>query len=333
MSPGDFVVVPLGPMKRIGVVWNAAETPRKPFDPKKLKAVIAKLGEVPPLPPVNLAFADWVANYTLAPRGMVLQMMMSARLVFEAEEPRWGFRFAGEARMRLTDARRKALAVLARRRGLAEEEAHGRGGRERGRHRRAGAGGRAGPRRAAAREAAVSAPGFRLRQPHRAADRGRRSAARDHRRRRLFDDAARRRDGLRQDRGLFRGRGGGAAARPGAGADPLAGNRADDPVPGALRGALRLPPGRVAFRRVAEGAGAHVARRRGRRGARGLRRALGAVPALRRSRPDRGGRGARLLLQAGRPRRLSGARHGGGARLAARSPSCSVPPRRRWKAS
>ena len=69
--------------------------------------------DVPPLPPVNLAFADWVANYTLAPKGMVLQMMMSARLVFEAEEPRWGFRLGGAAPARLTQARERVLAELA----------------------------------------------------------------------------------------------------------------------------------------------------------------------------------------------------------------------------
>ena len=110
-SPGDFVVVPLGPMKRIGVVWREAAEGRKPVDPKKLKAVIEKL-DVPPLPAVNLAFADWVAHYTLAPKGMVLQMMMSARLVFEAEEPRWGFRLGGAAGLRLTEARKKVLAAL-----------------------------------------------------------------------------------------------------------------------------------------------------------------------------------------------------------------------------
>ena len=65
LRPGDFVVVPLGPMKRIGVVWREAEGSRKPVDPKKLKAVIEKL-DVPPLPAINLAFADWVAHYTLA---------------------------------------------------------------------------------------------------------------------------------------------------------------------------------------------------------------------------------------------------------------------------
>ena len=111
LAPGGFVVVPLGPMKRIGVVWREGGE-RKPFDPKKLKSIVAAL-DVPPLPPVNLAFADWVANYTLAPKGMVLQMMMSARLVFEAEEPRWGFRLGGAAPARMTAARERVLAVLA----------------------------------------------------------------------------------------------------------------------------------------------------------------------------------------------------------------------------
>ena len=111
LAPGMFVVAPLGPMKRVGVVWREEREPR-PFDPKKLKSIVAAL-DVPPLPAINLAFADWVANYTLAPKGMVLQMMMSARLVFEAEEPRWGFRLGGAAPARMTAARERVLATLA----------------------------------------------------------------------------------------------------------------------------------------------------------------------------------------------------------------------------
>ncbi|MGO9459646.1 MAG: primosomal protein N' [Rhodomicrobium sp.] len=110
-QPGSFVVVPLGPMKRIGVVWREAEGGPKPFDSRKLKAVTAAL-DTPPLPQINLAFADWVAHYTLAPKGMVLQMMMSARLVFEAEEPRWGFRLGGAAPARMTAARERVLGLL-----------------------------------------------------------------------------------------------------------------------------------------------------------------------------------------------------------------------------
>jgi primosomal protein N' (replication factor Y) len=111
LQPGTFVVVPLGPVKRIGVVWHKTEGRPENFDPKKLKSVIARL-DVPPLPPVSLAFADWVAQYTLAPKGMVLQMMMSARLVFEAEEPRWGFRSGIAAPGRMTAARERVLTTL-----------------------------------------------------------------------------------------------------------------------------------------------------------------------------------------------------------------------------
>jgi primosomal protein N' (replication factor Y) len=111
LEPGAFVMVPLGPVRRIGVVWHKTEGRPDSFDPKKLKAVIARL-DVPPLPPVSLTFADWVAQYTLAPKGMVLQMMMSARLVFEAEEPRWGFRSGNAAPGRMTAARGRVLATL-----------------------------------------------------------------------------------------------------------------------------------------------------------------------------------------------------------------------------
>jgi len=110
LAPGDFVVVPLGPVKRIGVVWREASA--RPVDPKKLKPVLARLDEVPPLPPLNLAFADWVAQYTLAPKGMVLQMMMSARLVFEAEEPRFGLRAGSGVPSRMTDARQRVIAAV-----------------------------------------------------------------------------------------------------------------------------------------------------------------------------------------------------------------------------
>ncbi len=113
VSPGDFVVVPLGHVHRIGVVWHGRTGGDKPVNPRKLKAIVEKL-DVPPLPAINLAFAEWIANYTLAPVGSVLSMMMSARAVFETEEPRWGFR-VGQASdsLRLTDARKRVMDAVA----------------------------------------------------------------------------------------------------------------------------------------------------------------------------------------------------------------------------
>ena len=160
LAPGTFVVVPLGPMKRVGVVWRASEGGQKPFDPRKLKAVIAAL-DVPPLPPVNLAFADWVANYTLAPKGMVLQMMMSARLVFEAEEPRWGFRVGGVAPATSHPGARTCAGGACRWRGLVQKKADGRRPRECRRYRWPGGGRGLDPRGASPRPPSRSETGFR----------------------------------------------------------------------------------------------------------------------------------------------------------------------------
>jgi primosomal protein N' (replication factor Y) len=312
LNPGDFVVVPLGPMKRIGVVWNEAETARKPFDPKKLKAVIAKLDEVPPLPPINLAFADWVANYTLAPRGMVLQMMMSARLIFEAEEPRWGFQFAGEAQMRLTDARRKALAVLQD--------------------------GEVWPKKKLMDAAGVSAAVIDGLAQAGALVRAELPRARTPFPRPDFAFASLTEPQTTAADMLCESivKGGYSTTL----LDGVTGSGKTEVYFEAVAEALRRGKGQALILlpeialttqflerfearfgcRPAEWHSAvspkERARRGGRRGSRRLRRALGAVPAFRRSRPHCGGRGARLLLQAGRPRHLSGARHGRGPRVA-----------------
>jgi primosomal protein N' (replication factor Y) len=96
VEPGQFVVVPLGPVERLGVVWprgEGAEAP--PVKPEKLREIIAVLDDVPKLPRLSLDFAAWVANYTLSSPGMVLRMMMSAGRAFDPPAPRYGVRFAG----------------------------------------------------------------------------------------------------------------------------------------------------------------------------------------------------------------------------------------------
>ena len=108
--PGTFVRVPLGSARRIGVVWGEARTADVPA--KKLKSILEVL-DAPPLPPVSRRLVDWVAGYTLSPRGMVLKMMMSATRAFEPEGPRFGFRAAGPPPEKLTPARQKVLAVAA----------------------------------------------------------------------------------------------------------------------------------------------------------------------------------------------------------------------------
>ena len=68
---GDYVRVPLGQREVVGVVWANAEGKA----PKNLKDMIARY-DVAPMPAAHIKFLDWVAGYTLAPKGAVLKMSL-----------------------------------------------------------------------------------------------------------------------------------------------------------------------------------------------------------------------------------------------------------------
>lgn len=113
VAPGDFVRVPLGNAERTGVVWagRLAEG-RAKVDPAKLRPIVDKV-DMAPLQPTALAFAEWIARYTLAAPGMVLRMMMSAPEAFVPPPPRHGFRLVGPPPDRMTSARSRVLEVMA----------------------------------------------------------------------------------------------------------------------------------------------------------------------------------------------------------------------------
>jgi primosomal protein N' (replication factor Y) len=73
LAAGDFVRVPLSGRRVVGVVWGGASgaTPSA-----KLKYIEARL-DIPPLPPGLRRFIDWVAAYTLSPRGSALKLATS----------------------------------------------------------------------------------------------------------------------------------------------------------------------------------------------------------------------------------------------------------------
>ncbi len=112
VEPGEFVVVPLGPVKYLAAVWRRPEGDAPPSIPrKKLREILEILDDVPKLPKVSMDFAEWVANYTLAPLGMVLRMMMSAGSAFQPPAPRYGVRLEGPPPERMTPARARVLEV------------------------------------------------------------------------------------------------------------------------------------------------------------------------------------------------------------------------------
>jgi primosomal protein N' (replication factor Y) len=110
LAPGDVVSVPLGPRDVLAVVWadNANPDPRLH---NRLKDVGEKL-DVPPLKPELRGLIDWVADYTLSPRGMVLRMALRMGEHLGPERARMGVRLVGAPPPRMTPARRRLIAVL-----------------------------------------------------------------------------------------------------------------------------------------------------------------------------------------------------------------------------
>src|ERR1700754_4663595 len=105
LKAGDVIGVPLGPREVLAVVWAENANP----DPRlhnRLKDVSEKL-DVPPLKAELRALVDWVSNYTLSARGMVLRMTLRMGENLGPERTRLGVRLAGEPPRRLTPARRR----------------------------------------------------------------------------------------------------------------------------------------------------------------------------------------------------------------------------------
>ena len=115
--PGSIVQVPLGPRKVVGVV--TAEPAELQASSNRLRPIEIAF-DAPPLTPEMLTFVDWVARYTLTPRGMVMRMVLRAPDALEPEPPlacgSWRRNATPE---RLTDARRRVMALLAENEGQA----------------------------------------------------------------------------------------------------------------------------------------------------------------------------------------------------------------------
>ncbi|MEI6572219.1 MAG: primosomal protein N' [Alphaproteobacteria bacterium] len=107
VEPGDVVHVPLAARETIGVVWET----RKGASASNLKAVISKADATPLSSPLR-EFVDWVARYTLAPRGLVLRMALRAPEIERNERIAMGVRLVGAPPARLTPARQRVLEIL-----------------------------------------------------------------------------------------------------------------------------------------------------------------------------------------------------------------------------
>ena len=107
IKAGDVVHVPLGTRETLGVVWET----RSGAAASNLKAVIGQ-ADAPPIGAKLRDFVDWVARYTLSPRGSVLRMTLRGPEIERPERIAMGVRLVGPPPERMTDARARVIRLL-----------------------------------------------------------------------------------------------------------------------------------------------------------------------------------------------------------------------------
>jgi primosomal protein N' (replication factor Y) (superfamily II helicase) len=109
IKQGDVVSIPFGQREAIGVVWNTNNSILK--HDKKLKSIIAKL-DWPAISTNMQQFLEWIARYTLAPRGLVMKMALRDPEQIAVERPRIGVRVTGLQPQRPTQQRLRLLETV-----------------------------------------------------------------------------------------------------------------------------------------------------------------------------------------------------------------------------
>ncbi|WP_135448981.1 primosomal protein N' [Tabrizicola caldifontis] len=105
---GDFVEVPLGPRRVMGVVWGPGEGG---FDPAKIRPVTRVL-DARPMRAELRAFLSRAADYTLTPLPAMLRLATRAPGLGDPPSTRRVYRLAGPVPNQLTEARHRVIEAL-----------------------------------------------------------------------------------------------------------------------------------------------------------------------------------------------------------------------------
>ena len=79
---GDYVEVPFGKTKKIGVVWDELE--KNENKKYSIKSVIRKL-KIPPLNKETINFLKWFSEYNIVPIGMSLKLHLLSNEAIETQ--------------------------------------------------------------------------------------------------------------------------------------------------------------------------------------------------------------------------------------------------------
>ena len=79
LNTGDFVKVPFGNKKAIGIVWHTAEKTKKNFKIKKIEKKI----NLSPISKNLINFIGWFSKYNMVPLGLTLKLCLTNHLSIE----------------------------------------------------------------------------------------------------------------------------------------------------------------------------------------------------------------------------------------------------------
>jgi primosomal protein N' (replication factor Y) (superfamily II helicase) len=105
---GDFVEVPLGPRRVLGVVWGKG---KGDWDPAKVRS-IARVLDAPPMRAELRTFLARAAEYTLTPLPAMLRLATRAPGLGDPPSTRRVYRLAGPVPNQLTEARFRVIEAL-----------------------------------------------------------------------------------------------------------------------------------------------------------------------------------------------------------------------------
>ena len=109
LKTGDFVEVPFGKSKIIGVVWDNFE--KNSYKTFKIRKIIRKL-QIPNLKKKTLEFLNWFSEYNLVPKGMALKLVLLSGKPVEKLDKKFNSNSDNEIKknsFKLTNEQKKSL--------------------------------------------------------------------------------------------------------------------------------------------------------------------------------------------------------------------------------
>jgi primosomal protein N' (replication factor Y) len=108
-APGEVVAVPLGARTMVGVTWD--DPPDEGVEAERLKPVRGRVSDLT-LPAELRRFVDFVARYTMAPRGALLRMVLRNGEGLAPPKPETALALTGAEPDRWTPARERVREAL-----------------------------------------------------------------------------------------------------------------------------------------------------------------------------------------------------------------------------